>query len=824
MRKRALYIFIAILVITVTFQGQAKSSVGQEPVSLGGTFLIMWGDGAAQNPGSVSRYFLALDSGEHVELEFSPPLATGTNLLRLFRQPVTISGDWSTMSALESRVFRVDQIAVDETKLAEPQGVFGHQPWVSVLCKFSDYTIEPKDLAYFQGMFSESYPGLDHYWREQSFDNVDLVGSGAFGWYTLPNPRSYYVPPSGYMDWWTAAEECSAVADDYIDFSQYVGINFMFNADLDGYAWGGSWSTCLDGVCKTWRATWEPPWGYGNIGVIAHENGHGFGLPHSSGDYGLVYDNAWDVMSDLWSNGNRGGVHPVYGTMGQHTIAYHKGMLEWIDNEHMVEVPTGSGISIPIERIAIPQTDHTLGVKVLINNSTSEFYTVESRKFSGYDSWLPGQAVVIHHVDVYRPEPAHVVDIDGNGNTGDAGAMWLPGETFTDSAHDIAVTVKSITDSGFYVSIENGCVDLCSVDVHGQEQGFKDQEYNFLASVVPIDATQPITYVWRVTDHDPITHTGGIDDSAVFTWSRSGTMTVEVTATNSTNIVHGSTTIEIIEPAEEVVIEGLDYGVVGAGSIYTATIQPVTATLPILYVWQASEQETVTKTGGIMDTMLFTWNDVGSKTITVTASNPGSVVTDTFTVLVQSFAPDSVAISGRESGTVGIEQEFQATVLPITATLPITYVWQATGQETVTNTGGLTDTIVFTWHEPGEQVVDLLVVNAMGEVTTTFKTVVVTPALEVEISGAVSGFSGQEYLFSAQVSPISATQPVTYTWITSGMMPITHANGLSDTITLGWDSSGEYLVTLQVSNRYVDTYDTWEIRIIDRIFIPLVKK
>ena len=52
--------------------------------------------------------------------------------------------------------------------------------------------------------------------------------------------------------------------------------------------------------------TWEPPWGYADISVIAHEMGHGFGLPHSTAiDWTSVYDNAWDVMS--WDRYDCGG-------------------------------------------------------------------------------------------------------------------------------------------------------------------------------------------------------------------------------------------------------------------------------------------------------------------------------------------------------------------------------------------------------------------------------------------------------------------------------------------------------------------------------------
>ena len=113
---------------------------------------------------------------------------------------------------------------------------------------------------------------------------------------------------------------------------------------------------------------------------------------------------------------------------------------------------------------------------------------------------------------------------------------------------------------------------------------------------------------------------------------------------------------------------------------------------------------------------------------------------------------------------VGLEQGYLASVLPITATLPVTYVWQASGQETLTRTGGLTDTVTYTWQVPGEQVIELLALNAMGAVTTTFHTVVLTPELSVVITGTSSGYSGLEYFLTAQVSPLTATQPLTYVW------------------------------------------------------------
>ncbi|MDY7076588.1 MAG: C25 family cysteine peptidase [Chloroflexota bacterium] len=81
--------------------------------------------------------------------------------------------------------------------------------------------------------------------------------------------------------------------------------------------------------------------------------------------------------------------------------------------------------------------------------------------------------------------------------------------------------------------------------------------------------------------------------------------------------------------------------------------------------------------------------------------------------------PNSVTISGPTAGIVQVSQSFTVTVSPITATLPITYVWQATGQSPVTNTGGLSDTINLTWSMTGTRAITVTATNAGGMVTGT---------------------------------------------------------------------------------------------------------
>lgn len=324
--------------------------------------------------------------------------------------------------------------------------------------------MNPSRNLFFVNMYSSSYPGLDHYWREVSYDQINVNGSTATSsWFYLPQPRSYYVYDMNNdglpdLDFTRATTDCTAVADSEVYFPSYVGINMMFNADLDGYAWGGNRYLTLDGSSKNYYTTWEPPWGYSQITAMEHEMGHGFGLPHSSGEYGQTYDNSWDVMSDMWINCGYV-TDPMYGCPGQHTIAYHKLLEGWIATDRIVTVPLYEEVVVDVDQLGLPGSSNPLVVKVPINDSPSLFYSVEARRNAnaGYDNKLAGSGIIVHEVDTARVIPAHVKDEDGNGSTADAGAVWTPGETFNDLVNHISIAVQSDTGNGYTVVVCNAC-------------------------------------------------------------------------------------------------------------------------------------------------------------------------------------------------------------------------------------------------------------------------------------------------------------------------------------------------------------------------------
>jgi hypothetical protein len=315
-------------------EGQAWSQAGW--------FSIIWGDGSEGE--TQERYTLTDDAGQTTTLVMDETLAQSLGgALSFDRKYVSVEGVSAAPSSDQgtSTIVNVSSISLAPAPGAEAQdegafpAVTGNKPWISIMCKFSDYATEPKNLAYFNGMYANSSPGLDHYWREQSYNLLDVAGSGSYGWVWLPHTEVYYNPTltTGGTDLTLLANDCIAAADAGVYYPSYSGINMMFNTNFDrGYAWGGSRYMTLDSVTKTWSTTWEPPWAYSDISVIQHEMGHGFGLPHSSGMYGNTYDNAWDVMSQDRYNCTYGS----YGCVAQGTISYHKALEGWIQQPYLL--------------------------------------------------------------------------------------------------------------------------------------------------------------------------------------------------------------------------------------------------------------------------------------------------------------------------------------------------------------------------------------------------------------------------------------------------------------------------------------------------------
>jgi endonuclease/exonuclease/phosphatase family metal-dependent hydrolase len=187
-----------------------------------------------------------------------------------------------------------------------------------------------------------------------------------------------------------------------------------------------------------------------------------------------------------------------------------------------------------------------------------------------------------------------------------------------------------------------------------------------------------------------------------------------------------------------VTLTGPNTGEVNTTYTFTATVTPISTTLPITYTWMADNQTTMTQVvTGTMDSVAYAWVTSGVQMITVTAANNAGMVMATHVITISAppepdVAPTAVSLSGPSTGTINTAYTFDAAVLPISTTLPLTFTWMADEQTAVSQSvNGLMDSVSFTWTTTGTKTIMVTAANSAGIVTDTH-TIVITAGVIID--------------------------------------------------------------------------------------------
>lgn len=313
--------------------------------------------------------------------------------------------------------------------------------------------------------YAEFFPQTTDWFRTASYGRLTYVPETPLkSWLRMPLPFSEYGMDRGspYEPGYRhLVEDIVSTADPKVDFAAYDLVNILVTPNAGPSALDTVLSVTFSGNDDAPRADGVPlsntsfiysrqDDGSGSFKqtgfrVLPHENGHVFGLPDLYTMEGGGSVGHWDIMSEDWGADND-------------LLGWHKWKLRWLDNSQ-ISCATRSGTS-----------DHVLGPLAIRGGTKLAFiplnsksgYAVEVRTKAGNDQAVCKPGVLIYKVssDVDTGQgPVSVTD-STKGSTGCtrlpnvhaelSDATFQPGETFTDRARGIRISVVDKDKKGNY--------------------------------------------------------------------------------------------------------------------------------------------------------------------------------------------------------------------------------------------------------------------------------------------------------------------------------------------------------------------------------------
>ena len=285
-----------------------------------------------------------------------------------------------------------------------------------VLVDFDDNQAQTQPEKYDTLVYDEQSNSVRAYFREVSYNLLDIPPydyPSDIGWIRAPQDYSYYVDNNygTYSEYpnntQKLCEDIVDLIDDQVDFSDYdndndgfvdavvivhAGTGAEFSGGDESMIWSHKWSITprsKDGVyIRDYTVVpeyWIHP-GDMTIGVFCHELGHVLGLPD-------LYDTDGSSQGiGIWSLMASGSWNGSLGNSPAHLDAWSKSKLGWVD---VIDVDSNDF------SLEIPVVEYNPVVYRLWTNGKQdeEYFLVENRGQYGYDQGLPGEGLMIWHID-----------------------------------------------------------------------------------------------------------------------------------------------------------------------------------------------------------------------------------------------------------------------------------------------------------------------------------------------------------------------------------------------------------------------------------------
>ncbi len=302
---------------------------------------------------------------------------------------------------------------------------------LAILVDFSDQTSSVSSIFFDTMLFDTKAGTMRDYYSEISYGQLDLVTvnlPSTLGWTRAPQTYAYYTDAQNGTGTYPQntqglTENLVDAIDAVVDFSQYDNDSDGFvdvltivhtgpGAEFTGSPndiWSHKWAISprlKDGVWindfTIQPEYWSAP-GDLTIGVYAHELGHGFGLTDLYDTDNSSWGNGrWSLMaSGSWNGPGSLGSSPAHPD-------------SW--SRIKMGLATSTNITTNINGFSLPSVESGSNIYRMWTGggASAEYFLVENRQRTGYDSYLPGDGLLIWHVDESK-----------SNNT----AEWYPGNS-----------------------------------------------------------------------------------------------------------------------------------------------------------------------------------------------------------------------------------------------------------------------------------------------------------------------------------------------------------------------------------------------------------
>jgi immune inhibitor A len=291
----------------------------------------------------------------------------------------------------------------------------GNQNILTIIVDFSDKTSQVNPYEFDTLIYVNRTGTVVNYYLEVSYNQLTITAAdmpSTLGWQRAPQTYSYYVNnQNGFGSYPQNAQKLVEDIVDQInplvDFSQYDndGDGFVDGlivlhsgpgaeyTGLDADIWSHQWGInprLKDGVyISTYSMEpeyWASP-GDMTCGVFCHELGHVFGL-------GDLYDT--DYTSDgvgKWSLMAAGSWNGTLGSSPAHLDAYSRIALGFASSSQLV---------FNLSQASLPAVESNQMIYRVWTNGDlgDEYFLVENRQKTGYDTYLPAGGLLLWHVDL----------------------------------------------------------------------------------------------------------------------------------------------------------------------------------------------------------------------------------------------------------------------------------------------------------------------------------------------------------------------------------------------------------------------------------------